>query len=144
MNSFSNVCQQWTEEEEALLLEELNTNNDIETIAKNHGRTEGGIHSRCREIAYKMYLKNISMEEITKQTKLDEESIRQVIKRRQSNNTQEIKKPFSVESEITEIKNELKELKNTVNVLVEMMKAVYVSGDVQFAPPPKMNIRKRN
>lgn len=43
MNSFSNVCQQWTDEEEALLLEELNTNNDIETIAKKHGRTEGGI-----------------------------------------------------------------------------------------------------
>jgi hypothetical protein len=70
------------------------------------------------------------MEEITKQTKLDEESIRQTIKRRQHNNTQEIKKPFSVESEITEIKNELKELKNTVKELVEMMKAVYVSGDV--------------
>jgi predicted DNA-binding protein YlxM (UPF0122 family) len=125
MNSFSNVCQEWTDEEEVLLLEELNTNNDIETIAKNHGRTVGGIHSRCREIAYKMYLRNISMEEITKQTKLDEESIRQAIKRRQHNNTQEIKKPFSVESEITEIKNELKELKNTVKELVEMMKAVY-------------------
>ena len=130
MNSFSNICQQWTEEEEVLLLEELNTNIDIETIAKNHGRTVGGIHSRCREIAYKMYLKNISMEEITNQTKLDEESIRQTIKRRQHNNTQEIKKPFSVESEIAEIKNELKELKNTVKELVEMMKAVYVSGDV--------------
>lgn len=50
------------------------------------------------------------MEEITKQTKLDEESIRQVITRRQHNNTPEIKKPFSVESEITEIKSELKEL----------------------------------
>ncbi len=130
------------------MLEELSKNIDVEQIAKKHGRTVGGIHSRCREIAYKMYLKNVSMEEIIKQTKLDEESIRQAIKRRQHNNTQEIKQPIqtnntqkikqptSIERDIAEIKNEMKDLqnemkdlKNTVKELVEMMKAVYVFED---------------
>jgi hypothetical protein len=137
----SNMGQKWSDEEETLLLEELSKNIDVEKIAKKHGRTVRGIHSRCREIAYKMYLKNVSMEEITKQTKLDEESIRETIKRRQpnntpeikqpkqTNNTQKIKQPTTIESDIAEIKNEMKELKNTVKELVEMIKAVYVFED---------------
>jgi hypothetical protein len=137
----SNMGQKWSDEEETLLLEELSKNIDVETISKKHGRTVGGIHSRCREIAYKMYLKNVSMEEIIKQTKLDEESIMQAIKRRkhnntqeikqpkQTNNTQKIKQPTSIEHDIAEIKNEIKELKNTIKELVEMMKAVYVFED---------------
>lgn len=126
----SNMGQKWSDEEETVLLEELSKNIDVEKISRNHNRTVGGIQSRCREIAYKMYLKNISMEEITKQTKLDEESVRQTIKRRQhNNNTQEIKQPTSIEHDIAEIKKEMKELKNTVKELVEMIKAVYVFED---------------
>ena len=139
----SNMGQKWSDEEETMLLEELSKNIDVEKISRNHNRTVGGIHSRCREIAYKMYLKNISMEEITKQTKLDEESVRQTIKRRQhnnnntqeikqpiqTNNTQKIKQPTSIEHDIAEIKNEMRELKNTVKELVEMIKAVYVFED---------------
>jgi HAMP domain-containing protein len=148
----SNMGQKWTDEEEALLLEELNKNIDIETISQTHNRTIGGINSRRREIAYKMYLKNVSMEEIIKQTILDDECIRQTIEKRQNNNSKkpisikseiteikkpisikseitEIKKPISIKSEITEMKNEIKELKNTIKELVEMMKAVYEFED---------------
>ena len=57
----SAMGQKWTDEEEASLLEEL-TRIDIETIAQLYNRTIGGINSRRREIAYKMYLKNIPME----------------------------------------------------------------------------------
>ena len=55
----SNIGLKWFEDEETILLEELKKNTDIEIIAQNHNRTRGGINSRRKEIAYKMYLKNI-------------------------------------------------------------------------------------
>ena len=128
----SNMGQKWSHEEERLLLEELNNNIDIEIISQNHNRTVGGINCRRRDIAYKMYLKNISIKEIIEETKLDEESIKQTIERRQnynSNKNKEIKPNFSIENEISEIKNDIKQLKNTINELVEMMKAVYEFED---------------
>ena len=124
----SNIGLTWFEDEETILLEELNKNTDIEIIAQNHNRTIGGINSRRKVIAYKMYLKNISIEEIIEKTKLDEECIKQTIyKRKNYNSTKitEIKKPISLESEIIEMKNDIKELKNTIKEMVEMMKAVY-------------------
>ena len=74
----SNMGLKWFEDEEALLLEELKQNIDIETIAQNHNRTKGGINARRREIAYRMYLKNMSIEEIMEQTKLDDECMNQI------------------------------------------------------------------
>jgi len=130
----SNTGQKWTDEEETLLLEELSKNNDIQAIAQLHNRTTGGINARRREIAYKLYSNNNSMEEIILKTKLDEDQIIETIKRRQNNVKKckpvtEIKNPFSIENEIDEMKNDIKELKNTINELVEMMKAVYEFED---------------
>jgi hypothetical protein len=129
----TNMGQKWTDAEETLLLEELNKNMDMETISQTHNRTIGGINSRRKEIAYKMYLKNVSMEEIINHTKLDDECIQQTIERRQNNNTNKIterKQHTPIKSEITEMKNEIKDLKNTIKELVEMMKAVYEFEDV--------------
>jgi len=122
----SNTGQKWTDDEEILLLEELSKNINIQLIAQCHNRTTGGINARRREIAYKLYKNNNSMDEIILKTKLDRECIRDIIERRQNNNSKkitEIKKPL--ESEINEMKNDIKELKNTIKELVEMMKAVY-------------------
>jgi hypothetical protein len=129
----SNMGQKWTDEEETLMLEELNKNIDIKTISQNHNRTIGGITSRLRDIAYKMHLKNISIEEIIKQTKLDEMCIRHTIEKKQSNTPKkiEIKKQISIENEIVEMKNDIKELKFSIKELVEMMKAVYEFENVQ-------------
>ena len=80
----SNAGQKWTDNEETQLLEELKQNIDIETISQKHNRTIGGINSRRRVIAYNMHLKNISLEEIIEQTKLDFECITETIKRRQT------------------------------------------------------------
>ena len=122
----SAMGQKWTDEEEASLLEEL-TRTDIETIAQLHNRTIGGINLRRREIAYKMYLKNIPMEEIIEQTKLDIDYIRQTIERRNKSKT--LPETKNLESEIIEMKNEIKELKNTVKDLVVMMKVIYEFED---------------
>jgi len=126
----SNIGQKWTDEEETLLLEELSKNSDIQVIAQCHNRTAGGINARRKEIAYKLYRNNNSMEEIILKTKLDEDQIIETIKRRQHNpknckSVIENKKSFSIESEIAEMKNDIKGLKNKINELVEMMKAVY-------------------
>ena len=130
----SNTGQKWTDEEETLLLEELIKNMDIQLIAQSHNRTTGGINARRKEIAYKLYSNNTSMKEIILKTKLDEDQIIETIKKRQNNpkkckSITEIKKPFSMECEIDEMKNDIKELKNIIKELVEMMKAVYEFED---------------
>jgi hypothetical protein len=124
----SNVGQKWTDQEERTLLEELDKNININIIAQNHNRMTGGIIFRQKEIAYKMYLKNSSIEEIIQKTKLDNESIKQIIERKFKKNQPETKQ-FLIENEITEIKNDIKELKNVIKELVEMMKAVYEFED---------------
>jgi len=135
----SNMGQKWSDEEEILLLEELRNNIDIEIIAQKHNRTIGGINSRRREIAYKMYLKNVSIEEIIRQTKLDNNSIEEIIKKRQNNNSKKIKTKeidnvfisinkndyIELQNDVKNMKNDIKQIKNTLGELVEMMKAVY-------------------
>jgi hypothetical protein len=142
----SNMGQKWTDEEETLLLEELNVNADIEAIAQKHNRTIGGINCRRKDIAYKMYLKNMSTEEIIKKTKLDYGSIKQIIEKKQNYNLKNIKniKPAQIDNvlisinksdyielqnDVKEMKKEIKDLKYSIKELVEMMKAVYEFED---------------
>jgi len=107
-----NMGQLWTEEEESVLLEELKVEN-IETIAQRHNRTVGGIQSRRKEIANKMFLNGISIDEITSQTKLTKECIEQTIKRKSPKDS----------SELIEIKKDIKEIKNSLKEIIEMLKA---------------------
>lgn len=134
----SNMGQKWTDEEEALLLEELNNNIDIGTIAQKHNRTIGGIESRRQEIVYKMYLKKVSTEEIIIKTKLDYASIKQTIEKKQKiqkiqkNQTKEIDNVFiSInKNDYLQLQNDVNQIKNTLGELVEMMKAVYEFEDI--------------
>jgi len=140
----SNMGQKWSDDEEILLLEELNNNIDIEKIAQKHSRTIGGINSRRQEIAYKMYLKNLSIEEIIKQTKLDYNCIQQTIQKRQNNTSKKNKTTeadnvfisinknhyIELQNDVKNMKNDIKQIKNILGELVEMMKAVYEFEDV--------------
>lgn len=145
----SNLGQKWTVEEENTLLEELSKNIDIEIIAKNHNRTEGGINARRREIAYKMYINNVTYDEIIEKTKLNYESIKQTIDKRNQiqknkeenkeetkeitneekpwrNEIKEIKNNINeIKTEIKDLKNDFKDLKSNIKELIEMIKAVY-------------------
>ena len=125
----SNTGQKWTDEEESLLLEELSKGIDIEIISQSHKRTIGGINSRRREIAYKLHVNNTSIEVIILKTKLNEEEITETINKRENNPKKsksmaktEVKSTFSIEEEITEMKNDIKELKNTMKYLIELIK----------------------
>lgn len=134
----TNMGQKWTDEEENTLLQELDKNINIEIIAQTHNRTIGGIRGRQRTIAYNMYVKKASIEEIIIKTKLNKEQIMETITRKENPQkkvkiTQEPKiepKKVSLENEIIEMRSEIKELKNTIKELVEMMKAVYEFEDV--------------
>ena len=126
----SNLGKKWTEQEESLLLTELDNNIDIEIIAEKHNRTKGSIVSRQKEIAYKMSIKNISMIEIINKTKLDEITINEFIEKKSYNTS--IKKSIKknkIEDKNFSIENEINEMKNTLKELVDMMKAVYEFED---------------
>jgi hypothetical protein len=138
----TNMGQKWTDEEEALLLAELYNNIDVGTIAQKHNRTIGGIESRRREIAYKMYLNKMSTEEIIKKTKLDYDSIKQTIEKRQKYNSKKLSKEIDnvfisinkndyleLQNDVKKMKYDVNEIKNTLGELVEMMKAVYEFED---------------
>ena len=127
--------QKWSEEEETLLLEELNDNIDIEIIAENHKRTIRAINCRRREIAYKMYEKKISIEDIIKQTRLDYNLIEQIIQKIHNNNskknkTNEVDNVFisinkddymELQNDVKNIKNDIKQIKDRLGELFEML-----------------------
>jgi HAMP domain-containing protein len=148
----SNMGKKWNDEEEATLLDELEKNMDITEIAQNHKRTVGAISFRLEDIAYKMHSKEVSMEEITRKTRLTEERITETIQKRQQARQQaqaqepkektstpvpqpkKISKPEESEiaelkSEILHMKSEITELKGSIKELIEMMKAVYEFED---------------
>lgn len=117
----SNMGQKWTDEEENTLLEELESNTSIDTIAETHKRTTGGINARRRQIAYNMYLKKAPIESIMQITKLEREFLMEMIHRRQQK---------SNSNEMNEIKNNINELRHEVNELVEMLNAIYTFENV--------------
>jgi len=133
----SNFGQKWTDEEENTLLQELDKNINIELIAQIHNRTIGGIIGKQLTIAYNMYVKKVSIEDIIIKTKLDKEQIMETITRKENSQKKEktTQKPkiepkkVSLENEIIEMRSEIKELKITIKELVEMMKAVYEFED---------------
>lgn len=128
----SNVGQKWAQDEESLLLNELDQNIDLKIIAENHKRTTGGILSRCKMIAYKMHLNNISQDEILQKTKLDVKTLKQTIEKRDGfqlgvnkKKSIKIKKETQTSSsniDIIEMKNDIIELKKTINEISRMLK----------------------
>jgi hypothetical protein len=132
----SNAGKKWTEEEHNTLLEELNTNIDINLIAQSHNRTTGAINARCKIIAYDMYKNNIPMEEIYTKTKLNEieimiaiEQIENKQKRGRKKKDKELNVADKIDEnkndDITVIKNDIIEIKKNIKELVAMMKALY-------------------
>ena len=130
----TNMGQKWTDEEENTLLQELDKNINIEIIAQTHNRTIGGIRGRQRTIAYNMYVKKVSIEEIIRKTKLDKKQIMETITRKENPQkkvkiTQESKiepKKVSLENEIIEMRSEITELKNTIKELNNLIIVIIV------------------
>jgi hypothetical protein len=107
----TNLGKKWTDEEENTLLQELDKNINIENIAQIHNRTIGGIRARQRTIAYNMYLKKASIEEIMIKTKLDKEQLMKIIKKRRrrdgksKNNLKTKNRPKKISNTIISFEN---------------------------------------
>ena len=124
-----NVGQLWSDEEEALLLEELNNNESVETIAQNHGRTIGGINSRRREIACKLHAQNVPIGEIIRRTRLRFCTIEQAIAKKQNDLVRKSKQKEDdnlcielTKNNFTQIQNDINQIKCILRELVETMK----------------------
>ena len=113
---------------------------NIEQIAQIHERTVGGIKSRQIEIDYKMFNDNIYIENIISNLKLNEFTIRTGIERTQKKYNGKIQKESpqqqmmieiqphqenTIEDEIQNIKNDIKELKSLMNQMIGMLNTIY-------------------
>jgi len=142
--------KKWTEDEDNMLLQELDKNMDIDSIAKAHNRTIGSISARQNTISYNMHLKKTPIDEIVKKTKLSEKQVTDMIAKKETYDSQkkkEVKEKEKKEEKkegkkertpprerrerkeikqdvnlINEMKNEINELKNTIGKLVDIMK----------------------
>lgn len=133
----SNIGKKWSDTEENVLLNELNSNVDINIIAQSHNRTIGAINARRKLIAYKMYTNNVDMEEICIKTKLNEIEIMEAIEHIENKNTKRGSKKTNKilnvinkiddnrNDDIIEIKKDILEIKKNIKELVAMMKALY-------------------
>ena len=107
----TNLGKKWTDEEENTLLQELDKNINIENIAQIHNRTIGGIRARQRTIAYNMYVKKASIEEIIIKTKLDKEQLMKIITKRRrrdgrsKNNLKTKNRPKKISNTIISFEN---------------------------------------
>lgn len=126
-----NIGNKWTQLEEMLLIDELSENISIDEIAKNHGRTVGGIKSRCKDIAYKLYRQNKPIEEITTTTKLSETDIINHIKTRQykSKILSDKNSQKHLEIQIDDMKNDINQIKNSLKEMLGMIQAIYEFED---------------
>ena len=115
--------EKWTIEEERTLLQELDENTlTLKDIAESHKRTYGGIIGRQKTIAYNMHLSGATEDEIIRITKLTNEQVIKTIAKKVAKTPAISAIP---ENEIIEVRNEIKELKTTINELVEIIKAIY-------------------
>ena len=130
--------EKWTIEEERTLLQELDENTlTLKDIAESHKRTYGGIIGRQKTIAYNMHLSGATEDEIIRITKLTNEQVIKTIAKKSGLTNEQVIKTIAKkvaktpaisaipENEIIEVRNEIKELKTTINELVEIIKAIY-------------------
>ena len=130
--------EKWTIEEEKTLLQELDENTlTLKDIAESHKRTYGGIIGRQKTIAYNMHLSGATEDEIIRITKLTNEQVIKTIAKKSGLTKEQVIKTIAKkvaktpaisaipENEIIEVRNEIKELKTTINELVEIIKAIY-------------------
>jgi hypothetical protein len=122
-----NKGKKWTDEEDALLLSELKLNNNFGVIAINHKRTTGSISARTKKLIYDMYLKNMSIDEITQMTNLNSSYINETIEQETmyspNKPTKTKSKPIN---ELNDIKKDIHEIKQSIKDLTELVKGLYI------------------
>ena len=91
----------WADHETLNLLKKIRENKTVDTIAKEHERTVGGITSRLRVLAYEFYEEGKTIDQIKKYTGLSTEQIADSISKREY--------AKSIKERKQNLKNKLKE-----------------------------------
>jgi hypothetical protein len=142
----ASVGFKWSDEEEKQLLEEIKKGMKYTDIAILHNRTEGAISSRLRHIAYKLYLNNTTLDDISYMTKIEKKDIEYIIKQRsnmsnkkrykehiltknedistETSTTETLTKELNIlKSDVAEIKKDVKEILRLINAIYEFEQA---------------------
>ena len=136
-----NIGKKWTELEEQQLLNEIEIRMDYTEIARNHGRTEGGIRGHKNDMIYRLYQDNKPKEDIMKMFQITDEEFNYTISckstkyenRQKRTETHVEQKEEStpvlmiappLQTEFTIVKTELAELKTEVLALKKMIKHI--------------------
>lgn len=127
-----NKGNKWSLEEDELLLSELKLNNNFGVIAINHKRTTSSISSRTKKLIYDMYLKNMSIDEITQMTNLNFTYINDTIEQekiyaQKRSKSKQKTKPTN-EYELNDIKRDIHEIKQSIKDLIHLVKGFYKMG----------------
>lgn len=103
----------WSYDDENLLLKKLGDGETIESISNYFKRTEGGIRSRQRELAFRFVEEGKTLQETSKFTRLSIEDIERSLELRKMSlkmNSQKHEKEVTLLSVAIEIRDLLKEL----------------------------------
>ena len=106
----------WNDEEEKQLLHLLNEKS-LSEICKIHERAIGGIKSRIRKIAIRMYTSNCKIDDILSKTKLSQEEFHEILSRNKIEKTPQVKKDNSIEI----IDHHLKLLNTNMQKIIELL-----------------------
>lgn len=108
-NNPENHGKSWSIDDETLLLKKLSNGESISNISAYFKRTNSGIRSRQRELAYRFIEDGRTIEEASEYTKLTVEDIQKSLKQRNMSN------------KINQIKKEKKEKEETLlSVAIEI------------------------
>lgn len=77
-----NMGKPWLDDDTLQLLQNVRKKKSLSDIAREHGRTEGGITARLRQIAFDYHKEGRSIEVIEKFTGLSRDDINELIEKR--------------------------------------------------------------
>lgn len=83
----NNCGKKWSKSDEKILLEKIKEGKKVVLIANEMGRTRGSISARLNKIALEMYEKNIQLDEIEKITRIQQQKIMELHKKKDIENS---------------------------------------------------------
>jgi hypothetical protein len=124
-----NIGKKWEPNELQKLLDNVQSNLSITEIALAHGRTEGGIRQRLRDMAYEMYLSGENIINILLKTGITRNELNDKIKRMKSpeNNAQPVEYAAvkNVDNySIQEMQSDIAEIKSDIKRIFELLKGL--------------------
>ncbi len=125
MELLVNRGEKWTDNEDKQLLEEYNNVNDISTIAKNHGRSYGGIKARLKRLGVLENENNESDTETTyKPKRTRTKNKNKVLITIDQNNYTEMQNTIdSIQEDVSTIYKKILKLENKMDYIIKLLES---------------------